>query len=82
MIHHKGTYRDNQARHIRNDHHQDVEKLTPLMKKTLKFTARATWFMMKTLVRTAFRIPRLFSKTAPRPQRKKFPSPATAFPAP
>jgi len=58
------------------------DHLVPPAKKALKFTARAAWFVMKTLVVAAFRIPRLFSKTATRPQRKKNPSPATAFPAP
>lgn len=98
MIRHTGTYRDNQARYIRNgnkrsrdyfmpdqipghDHHAS-EVIVPVMKKTLKFTAKATWFMMKTLIKAAFRIPKVFSKTSSQPQRRKNPSPATAFPAP
>jgi hypothetical protein len=98
MIRHTGTFRDNQARYIRNDNKRSrdyfipdqidtydphrYDHLVPPAKKALKFTARAAWFMMKTLVKTAFRIPRLFSKTSSQPQRKKNPSPATAFPAP
>jgi hypothetical protein len=98
------TYKDNQARYIRNDNNKktkqyfspdqlqqeepqqiDLHKydhLVPPMKKALKFTAKATWFMMKTLVKAAFKIPRLFSQTAPKPSPKKNPSPSTAFPAP
>jgi len=85
MVRHIETYRDNKVRYMR-DYRRDGEGLAPLMTKTLKLTARATWFMMKTLVKTAFKIPKLFSKitsaSGPQPQRRKNPSPATAFPAP
>ena len=82
------TSRDNQDRFHQYDH------LIPPMKKVLKFTAKATWFMMKTLVKAAFHLPALMSKTAqhiqPKPQpqplakpgSKKLPSPESAFPAP
>jgi len=73
MIRHTATSKDSRDRY---DH------LVPPMKKALKFTAMATWFMMKTLVKAAFHIPGLFNKPAPKVQRKKNPSPATAFPAP
>lgn len=62
------------------DHQYD--HMIPPMKKALKFTAKATWFMMKNMVKAAFLIPRLFSRTASRSSSKKNPSPATAFPAP
>lgn len=84
-------HRQDDHKHRQNDHklHQndrqlhEFDHLVPPMRRALKFTARATWFMMKTLVKAAFRIPRLFSKAAtPKAARKKNPSPATAFPAP
>ena|GEM_PF-1023652 len=62
------------------DHQYD--HMIPPMKKALKFTAKATWFLMKNMVKAAFLIPRLFSGTASKPSSKKNPSPATAFPAP
>jgi len=99
LIRHIGTFKDNQARYIRNDNKRaqvyflpdridayDLHRydhLVPPAKKTLKITAKAAWFIMKAIIKTAFRIPRLFSQTVTeQPQRKKNPSPATAFPAP
>ncbi|HVW60690.1 MAG TPA: hypothetical protein VHC48_11655 [Puia sp.] len=95
MIRHTGTFRDNQARYIRNSNYRSqdyfapdqidphkYDHLVPPMKKALRFTAKTTWFMMKMLIKAAFRIPRLFSKTSPQPQRRKKTSPATAFPGP
>jgi hypothetical protein len=70
------------------DNLHQYNHLIPPMKKVLKFTANATWFMMKTLVRAAFHLPALMRKTAsqtkpqPAPKRSKLPSPQTAFPAP
>ncbi|HVV05781.1 MAG TPA: hypothetical protein VHC96_16235 [Puia sp.] len=64
------------------------DHLIPPMKKALKFTARVTWFLMKTLVKTAFYLPTLMSRTqehdtpASTPKPPRMPSPATAFPAP
>ena len=63
------------------DPHQ-LDHLVPPMKKALKFTAKATWFMMKNMVKAAFLIPRLFSRAASKPSLKRNPSPGTAFPAP
>ena len=76
--------RDSQDRLHQYDH------LIPPMKKVLKFTAKATWFMMKTLVKAAFHLPALIRKTTQEPQlqpaqktnSKKSPSPESAFPAP
>jgi hypothetical protein len=56
--------------------------------KALKFTARATWFLMKTLVKAAFYLPTVISRseehhlTTSTPKPPRMPSPATAFPAP
>jgi len=64
------------------------DHLIPPMKKALKFTARATWFLMKTLVKAAFYLPVIMSRTdeheppASTPKPPRMPSPATAFPAP
>ena len=60
------------------------DHLIPPIKRVLKFTARATWFMMKTLVKAAIHIPALLHKAThtPKPPSEKLPSPATAFPAP
>jgi len=76
---------------IRKSHSNQLHPYDHLIspaKKALKFTARATWFLMKTLVKAAFYLPAIISKTeehntpssTPRPPR--MPSPATAFPAP
>ena len=75
MIQHTETSKDTQASH-------QYDHLIPPMKKALKFTAKATWFMMKTMVKAAFLLPGLFSRTAAKPLPKKNPSPVTAFPAP
>jgi hypothetical protein len=77
---------------IRQTHSDQAHKydhLIPPAKKVLKFTARATWFMMKSLVKAAFYLPGLISRAAehdspgrsPKP-RREMPSPDTAFPAP
>ncbi len=62
------------------------DHLIPPAEKALKFTAKATWFMMKMLVKAAFKIPRLVSRVhaaaASKDKSKKRPSPTTAFPAP
>jgi len=63
------------------------DHLIPPAKKALKFTARATWFLMKTLVKAAFYLPTMISRTeehttASTPKPPGMPSPATAFPAP
>ena len=95
MIRRTDTYKDNQARYIRNDNRRQTDyfnpdslhqydHLIPPAKKALKFTAKATWFMVKNLVKIAFRLPRLFSKanTPKKVDKRKNPSPPTAFPAP
>jgi hypothetical protein len=65
------------------DQLHQYDHLVPPMKRALKFTARATWFMMKTLVKAAFYIPGLFRKAAaPKAPPKRNPSPVSAFPAP
>jgi len=88
MIPHTATSNDTRSTYVRNnsgqlyfDPHQ-LDHLVPPMKKALKFTAKATWFMMKNMVKAAFLIPRLFSKAASKPSSKRIPSPSTAFPAP
>jgi len=70
-----------------NQPHQ-YDHLIPPMKKALKFTARATWFLMKTLIKAAFYLPAIMSRTdehdppASTPKPPRMPSPTTAFPAP
>ncbi|HVU58196.1 MAG TPA: hypothetical protein VHD83_24215 [Puia sp.] len=79
MIRHTETSRDQLHKY---DH------LIPPMKKVLKFTAGATWFMMKTLIKAAWRLPGLIHRMAEHHQPvttskpREMPSPATAFPAP
>jgi hypothetical protein len=74
-------------RQSHSDQAHKYDHLIPPAKKVLKFTARATWFMMKTLVKAAFYLPTAISKAAahnppaPKP-RRDMPSPDSAFPAP
>ena len=69
-----------------SDRLHQYDNLVPPMKKALKFTARATWFLMKTLVKAVFYLPTFISRTeqqeTPAPKPPRMPSPATAFPAP
>ncbi len=95
MIRHTDRYKDNQSRYFRNDnnrrstgyfnpdHLHQYDHLVPAANKALKFTAKATWFVLKNMVKAAWHLPGLFRKfNKPKPTERKNPSPGSAFPAP
>lgn len=94
MPRHTDSYKDNQARYIRNshrrstdyfnpDHLHQYDHLIPPANKALRFTAKATWFVLKNMVKAAWHLPGLFRKiNTPKAAPRKNPSPTSAFPAP